>query len=56
MIYVFIALTAVALAFVLLGALSVWVVILSLALKAMLLIAGASVIYFILQRLFGRKA
>lgn len=53
--WIFIGLAAVALAFVLLGALSVWVVILALALKAMLVVAVAASVYFIWQRLFGRK-
>lgn len=54
--WIFICFAAVALAFILLGALSVWVVILDLALKAMLLVAVVSAVYFIWQRLFGRKA
>lgn len=54
--WIFFTIAAFALAFVLLGALSVWVVILDLALKAMLLVAVAFAVYFIWQRLFGRKA
>lgn len=54
--WIFLCLAAVALAFVLLGALSVWAAILLLALKAMLVVAAASSVYFIWKRLFGRKA
>lgn len=54
--WIFFTIAAVAIAFVLLGALSVWVVILTLAFKAMLLVAVVSAVYFIWQRLFGRKA
>ena len=54
--WIFLTIAAVALAFVLLGALSVWVVILALALKAMLLVAVTSAVYFIWKKLTGRKA
>lgn len=56
MIYVFAVLAAVAIAFILLGALSVWVVVLSLALKVMLAASVAFVLYLIWNRFFGRKA
>ena len=56
MFYLFIALTAVAIAFALLGALIVWVGVLSLALKAMLFAVPAGLIGFLLwQRHVGRK-
>jgi len=56
MFYLFIALTAVAIAFALLGALIVWVGVLSLALKAMLFAVPAGLIGFLLwQRYVGRR-
>lgn len=54
--WIFLCLAAVALAFVLLGALSVWVVVLSLALKVLLAASVAFALHLLWQRLFGRKS
>lgn len=60
MIYIFLILAAVAIMFIMLGALSVWVSVLSMALKGMLAAAVAvpvvAILYSLWQRYFGRKS
>lgn len=60
MIYIFLTLAAIAIMFITIGALSVWVSVLSMALKAMLAAAIAVPVGFVLyglwQRLFGSKS
>lgn len=53
--WIFFTIAAVALAFTLLGALSVMVVILALALKAMLVAAVVFALYLLWQKFIGRN-
>lgn len=50
MVWKFLIVTAIAISLIKLGALSVWVTALSLALKIMLILLTAAVLYFIWQR------
>lgn len=57
MIYIFIIFAAVAIMFIALGALSVWVSVLSMALKGIMAVAVAvPVVAILYKRLFGRKS
>jgi len=54
MIWIFLVLTAIT--FITLGALSVWVVVLSMALKAMLVVPIVIVLILLWQRFYGGKS
>lgn len=56
MIWLFLVVAAIGIAFVILGALSVKVIVLSAALKAFLTLLVLTVGYFILNQLFWRKS
>ena len=56
MIWIAVILAAVAIMFITLGALSVWVAVLATALKAMLIVPIVLVLYWLWQRFSGRNS
>lgn len=56
MIWIFLILAAAAIALTVLGALSVWVAVLALALKALLVVPVVFAMYLLWQKFYGRQA